>query len=45
MVIPSPIAQVDPAHERDRLVDHDYLLVVRPEENAHFRVVWMPEHL
>jgi hypothetical protein len=45
VVVPASVAEVDAADEGHRLVDHHDLLVVRPEEHARLRVVWVTENL
>lgn len=44
-VIPSPEAQVNPAHEGNRLVNGHHFLMMSPKKHHGCHVVWMPQHL
>lgn len=45
MIIPASIAEVDTPDEGNSLINADDLLVMRPEQHAGFRVVWVTENL
>ena len=43
IVVPTTEAEINAAHEGDRLIDDDALFVMRPKENTGWRVLGMSE--